>query len=195
MERWKWNTMFQDLPPVKGHNVQMETAPQPAVIPLKLVTEEITRHPTNQRPTECTPHAARGTPHALGTGTEARSGAILSPVSNRWLRFVIALVALVALGAAGYRIFQHEQQLADDTRALDHGADAADVAIETVGEIKARAARLRRARSGRMPFWTARAGVLLDKLRGSLLDLDRAASTVGAAAHRDARPFRSPGRG
>jgi predicted molibdopterin-dependent oxidoreductase YjgC len=43
MERWKWNTMFQDLPPVKGHNVQMETAPQPAVIPLKLVTEEITR--------------------------------------------------------------------------------------------------------------------------------------------------------
>ena len=24
MERWKWNTMFQDLPPVKGHNVQME---------------------------------------------------------------------------------------------------------------------------------------------------------------------------
>ena len=26
MERWKWNTMFQDLPPVKGHNVQMEAA-------------------------------------------------------------------------------------------------------------------------------------------------------------------------
>ena len=43
MERWKWNTMFQDLPPVKGHNVQMEAAPQPAVIPLKLVTEEIAR--------------------------------------------------------------------------------------------------------------------------------------------------------
>jgi hypothetical protein len=29
--------MFQDLPPVKGHNVQMESAPQPSVIPLKLV--------------------------------------------------------------------------------------------------------------------------------------------------------------
>jgi predicted molibdopterin-dependent oxidoreductase YjgC len=39
MERWKWNVMFQDLPPVKGHNVQMEAAPQPAVIPLKLVSE------------------------------------------------------------------------------------------------------------------------------------------------------------
>jgi NADH-quinone oxidoreductase subunit G len=43
MERWKWNVMFQDLPPVKGHNVQMEAAPQPVVIPLKLVTEEISR--------------------------------------------------------------------------------------------------------------------------------------------------------
>jgi NADH-quinone oxidoreductase subunit G len=43
MERWKWDAMFQDLPPVKGHNVQMEGAPTPAVIPLKLVNEEITR--------------------------------------------------------------------------------------------------------------------------------------------------------
>jgi NADH-quinone oxidoreductase subunit G len=43
MERWKWNVMFQDVPPVKGHNVQMEAAPQPTVIPLKLVTEEISR--------------------------------------------------------------------------------------------------------------------------------------------------------
>jgi hypothetical protein len=43
MERWKWNVMFQDLPPVKGHNVQMEGAPAAAVIPLKLVTEEISR--------------------------------------------------------------------------------------------------------------------------------------------------------
>jgi anaerobic selenocysteine-containing dehydrogenase len=43
MERWKWNVMFQDLPPVKGHNVQMESAPQPSMIPLKLVTDEISR--------------------------------------------------------------------------------------------------------------------------------------------------------
>jgi NADH-quinone oxidoreductase subunit G len=43
MERWKWNVMFQDLPPVKGHNVQMEGAPAPSVIPLRLVNEEITR--------------------------------------------------------------------------------------------------------------------------------------------------------
>ncbi len=43
MERMKWNDMFQDLPPVKGHNVQMENAPVAAVIPLRLVTEEISR--------------------------------------------------------------------------------------------------------------------------------------------------------
>ncbi|MGE3277910.1 MAG: molybdopterin-dependent oxidoreductase [Vicinamibacterales bacterium] len=43
MERLKWHGMFEDLPPVKGHNVQMEHAPQPAVIPLRLVTEEVSR--------------------------------------------------------------------------------------------------------------------------------------------------------
>jgi NADH-quinone oxidoreductase subunit G len=43
MERLKWNAMFQDLLPVKGHNVQMEGAPQATVIPLRLVTEEISR--------------------------------------------------------------------------------------------------------------------------------------------------------
>ena len=43
MERWKWDTMFQDLPPVKGHNVQMEQMSPPTVIPLRLVTEEISR--------------------------------------------------------------------------------------------------------------------------------------------------------
>jgi NADH-quinone oxidoreductase subunit G len=37
-ERWKWDFMYQDLPPVKGHNVQMEgAAAQAAFIPLKPV--------------------------------------------------------------------------------------------------------------------------------------------------------------
>ena len=31
--------MYQDLPPVKGHNVQMEHAAKPSVIPLRLVTD------------------------------------------------------------------------------------------------------------------------------------------------------------
>jgi predicted molibdopterin-dependent oxidoreductase YjgC len=36
-ERWKWDFMFQDAPPVKGHSVQMEPAAQAAFIPLKPV--------------------------------------------------------------------------------------------------------------------------------------------------------------
>jgi NADH-quinone oxidoreductase subunit G len=43
MERMKWDDMFYDAPPVKGHNVQMEGAPEPSVIPLRLVTDEIPR--------------------------------------------------------------------------------------------------------------------------------------------------------
>ena len=35
-ERWKWDFMFQDLPPVKGHNVQMEGLQ--GIIPLKPVS-------------------------------------------------------------------------------------------------------------------------------------------------------------
>jgi NADH-quinone oxidoreductase subunit G len=35
-ERWKWDFMYQDLPPVKGHNVQMEGLQN--LIPLKPVS-------------------------------------------------------------------------------------------------------------------------------------------------------------
>jgi NADH-quinone oxidoreductase subunit G len=33
-ERWKWDFMYQDLPPVKGHNVQMEGAWPQGAVPL-----------------------------------------------------------------------------------------------------------------------------------------------------------------
>src|SRR4051812_32301196 len=40
-ERWKWDFMYQDLPPVKGHNVQMEGgALQGTYIPLKEVKSD-----------------------------------------------------------------------------------------------------------------------------------------------------------
>jgi NADH-quinone oxidoreductase subunit G len=36
-ERWKWDFLYQDLPPVKGHSVQMEgVSPRAAYIPLRL---------------------------------------------------------------------------------------------------------------------------------------------------------------
>ena len=37
-ERWKWDFLYQDLPPIKGHSVQMEgVVPQAGYIPLKPV--------------------------------------------------------------------------------------------------------------------------------------------------------------
>jgi predicted molibdopterin-dependent oxidoreductase YjgC len=37
-ERWKWDFLYQDLPPIKGHNVQMEGGgASPSFIPLKPV--------------------------------------------------------------------------------------------------------------------------------------------------------------
>jgi NADH-quinone oxidoreductase subunit G len=37
-ERWKWDFLYQDMPPVKGHNVQMEgPGDSPSFIPLKPV--------------------------------------------------------------------------------------------------------------------------------------------------------------
>jgi NADH-quinone oxidoreductase subunit G len=41
-ERWKWDFLYQDLPPVKGHNVQTEgLRPESFMIPLKPVGPEI----------------------------------------------------------------------------------------------------------------------------------------------------------
>jgi NADH-quinone oxidoreductase subunit G len=36
-ERWKWDFLYRDLPPVKGHNVQMEASANAPFIPLKPV--------------------------------------------------------------------------------------------------------------------------------------------------------------
>ena len=111
-------------------------------------------------------------------------------MSNRWLRFVIAVVALAALGAAGYRIIQHEQRLSAETQALTASGYAADIAIETIGDIKA-ALHAYVAPGQGQAFWTARAGVLLDKLRGSLLELDRSPPVRRCAGDRSARPLDS----
>lgn len=101
------------------------------------------------------------------------------PVSNRWLRFVIALVALSAAGAAGFRMFEREQQLVAAQVVLRDGDAAADTAIETIAEIKS-ALHAYVAPGQGQAFWPARARQLLDKLRSSVLELDRIASSAGA---------------
>lgn len=91
---------------------------------------------------------------------------------------MLALIAITAIAAAGYRIFRYEQQLVGETRALTAGIGWADAAVETVGELKA--ALHAYVAPGQSPdFWTSRAGTLLDKLRGALLELDRSTSSLG----------------
>ena len=99
-------------------------------------------------------------------------------MSNRWFRFVIALVAIATAGAAGYRIVQHEQHLARVEASRRAGDSAAESAITTISEIKAALHAYVATGQGR-DFWTARAGMLIDKLRGSFAGLDGAATAMG----------------
>jgi hypothetical protein len=98
-------------------------------------------------------------------------------VSNRWFRFVIALLAIGLAGGAAYRIIQHERQLATVADASQRANDAAESAMATVSELKA-ALHAYVAPGQGHDFWTARSAMLLEKLRGSLLDLESAATTL-----------------
>jgi hypothetical protein len=99
-------------------------------------------------------------------------------MSNRWLRFGIAIVAIGAASAAGYRVYQQQQRLVisiERTRATDVAAEAA---LTTIPEIKA-ALHAYVAEGQGYTFWTARAASLIDKLRASMLELDGAATGAG----------------
>jgi hypothetical protein len=100
-------------------------------------------------------------------------------VSNRWLRFVIALLAIVASVAAGFRISQLEQQLVSDVSRSRAGEVSAQTAIESLGDLKA-ALHAYVAPGQNHTFWTARVGMFMDKVRSALLELDGAATAAGA---------------
>ena len=101
-------------------------------------------------------------------------------MSNRLLRFGIALLALTAAVVAGYRIYQQEQRLVASVQS-SHGTDVvAESAMATVPEIKA-ALHAYVAEGQGYAFWTARAGTLIEKLRGAMLDLDGPATAAGAS--------------
>lgn len=100
-------------------------------------------------------------------------------MSNRWFRFVIALLALGAAGAAGYRISQQEQRLAADVASTRTSALAAESAAATVSELKA-ALHAYVAQGQGYAFWTSRADTLIERLRASVLELDEPAAAAGA---------------
>jgi hypothetical protein len=100
-------------------------------------------------------------------------------MSNRWLRFGIALLAITAAAAAGYRVFQQEQHLAADLAAVRSADAAGETAVVTISELKA-AMHAYVAEGQGDAFWTARAATLIDRLRASILELDSAATAAGA---------------
>ena len=101
-------------------------------------------------------------------------------MSNRLLRFGIALLALTAAVVAGYRIYQQEQRLVASVQS-SHGTDVvAESAMATVPEIKA-ALHAYVAEGQGYAFWTARAGALIEKLRDAMLELDGPATAAGAS--------------
>lgn len=101
-------------------------------------------------------------------------------VSNRWVRFLLAVAAIALAALAAYRVLENERRLAVDvmsTRAIERSSEAA---LTTVEELKASLHAYVAPGQG-LPFWASRAGLLLDRLRGSLLELDRAASAAGGS--------------
>jgi hypothetical protein len=100
-------------------------------------------------------------------------------MSNRWLRFGIALLAIGAAGAAGYRLVQQEQRLTRDVAALRAVDATAESAIVAVSDIKA-ALHAYVAEGQGEEFWTSRAATLIERLRAATVELDAAAAVAGA---------------
>jgi hypothetical protein len=105
-------------------------------------------------------------------------------VSNRWFRFVIALLAIGLAAGAAYRIVQHERELAVVTDASRHANDAAESSIATISELKA-ALHAYVAPGQGQDFWTSRSAVLLEKLRASVAELESAATTLDVEVNDD----------
>lgn len=105
-------------------------------------------------------------------------GVMLLAMTNRWLRFVIAVLAITSALAAGYRIHQQEQSLAASTAAEAAVDRAAATARETVAELKAALHAYVAEGQGRA-FWSSRAALLIDRLRTSVVEIDAPAAAAG----------------
>jgi hypothetical protein len=99
-------------------------------------------------------------------------------VTNRWIRFLLAVLAIVAAAGAAYRILQDEQRLTSDIVASRRAATAAEAAMVSIDDLKATLFAYV-APGQTLDFWASRSAALLDKLRAALLELDAAASAGG----------------
>jgi hypothetical protein len=101
-------------------------------------------------------------------------------VTNRWIRFLLAVLAIAAAAAATYRVVENEQRLARDNATTRNAMLSADAALAAVEELKATLHAYVAPGQG-ADFWTARAGLLLDKARSGLLELESAAGAAGVS--------------
>ena len=106
-------------------------------------------------------------------------GLFCQSMSNRWLRFGIALLAIGAAGAAGYRFFQQEQRLAAHLAASRAVEATAESSIVAVSDVKA-ALHAYVAEGQGEAFWTSRAATLIERLRAAIVELDAPATAAGA---------------
>jgi hypothetical protein len=104
----------------------------------------------------------------------------VAALSNRWIRFALAVVALAAAGAAAYRVIEHERRVAQETAATRATEFAIETALATAADLRASLHAYVAPGQGHA-FWTARAGMLLDKLRASVLAVDAAVVASGAS--------------
>lgn len=100
-------------------------------------------------------------------------------MSNRWLRFGIALLAIGAAAAAGYRIFQQDGRLVAEYANARTVEQAAESAVVTISELKA-ALHAYVAEGQGDAFWIARAATLMERLRDSILELEEPAIAAGS---------------
>jgi hypothetical protein len=101
-------------------------------------------------------------------------------VSNRWIRFLLAVLAILVASAAAYRVVQDEQQLAASITSTRNAQFTTETALTTVEDLKASLHAYVAPGQG-LPFWSARATLLLDKLRGSLLEVDSVVTAAGGS--------------
>lgn len=101
-------------------------------------------------------------------------------MTNRWIRLLLALLAIAAASAAAYRVVTNEQHLAQHALATSEVARAAETALLTTQQFES-ALHAYVAPGQGVDSWRTRARQLLDTLRTSLLELDTAASSAGAS--------------
>jgi hypothetical protein len=101
-------------------------------------------------------------------------------VTNRWIRLLLAILAMAAASAAAYRVVENEQRLAQHSSITTAAVSAADAARSSLDGLESTLHAYVAPGQG-IDSWTSRASGLLDHLRTALLTLDGSTGVGGAS--------------